>query len=73
MTLNVLPTGEPSPRYECTALGDYCGVEKMAVLQEWWSDGVQVEDITKTAEDYFYDEAGFDKVPFTILSITKIN
>ena len=31
----------------------------------------QVEDIIMSAENYFYEEAGFDKAPFTIISITK--
>ena len=73
MTLNILPTGGPSPQYECTAVGDYCGTEKTVVLTEWWCEGKQVEDIIVSAENYFYEECGFDKAPFTILSITKIN
>ena len=73
MTLNVLPTGEPSPQYECTAVGDYCGTEKAVVLTEWWFNHKKVEDIEESAMNYFYEESGFDKAPFTILSITKIN
>lgn len=71
MSLNILPTGEPSPQYECTAIGE-CGTEKTVVLTEWWSDHKKVEDIKESAMNYFYDEAGFDKAPFKITSIRKI-
>lgn len=71
MSLNKRPTGEPSPQYECTAIGEW-GTEKTVVPTEWGFAHKKVEDIEESAMHYFYDEAGFDKAPFKITSIKKI-
>ena len=71
MNLNKLPDGTDSPKYKCVAVGED-GTEKSVILTEWWCDGKLSETIEKSAENYFYEESGFDKKPFKILSIEKL-
>ena len=71
MSLNKLPDGSPSPKYKCTAIGDYCGTVKSVVLTEWWCDGERVESIEESAEEYFYGDAGFDKATFKLVSVVQ--
>ena len=69
-TLNLLPNGEPSPFYLCTAINPNTDEEKTVVLTEWWYDYKKIESIENSANSYFYDV--FDKGPFEIISIKKL-
>ncbi len=68
--LNVLPDGTPSPKYKVTAMCYFDEEEKTEILQEWWNNGKMVETIQESAEGCFYEV--FDKAPFKILEIVKL-
>ena len=71
-TLNKLPDGTPSPSYKCIAEKWIDGLIVTVILQEWWFNGVKVQDIEQSAEQYFYDCTQIDKASFKIISIEKV-
>lgn len=69
MTLNKLPDGTDSPKFECVVEG-MDGRRAVLVAQEWWYNGKRVQTIEATAHDYFY--TAFDKAPFKIKSCKRL-
>ena len=58
-------------KYKCTARGELDDQIITVVLEEWVYKGELVESIESSAEEYFYE--AFDKHPFKIIEIEKLN